>query len=173
MSTIHFPSASLITSYTRQRTSVRIVCHLTAVTSLKYLSIDMFKTKACSEKVDLLLWHASHFDNDMWSGEVLRGDRIVSTLYTVLMNLDKKCEVLCKKPNDPIKLSVDESKLLAERIQEEYYVHLWVPSPLTTLFGFIHETWAEQWAKFCLTHSMRCISLHALFLLVFHEWSSL
>ncbi|XP_043079954.1 transmembrane 9 superfamily member 4 isoform X2 [Puntigrus tetrazona] len=57
-------------------------------------------------------------------GEVLRGDRIVNTLYTVLMNLDKKCEVLCKKPDDPIKLSVDESKLLAERIQEEYYVHL-------------------------------------------------
>lgn len=57
-------------------------------------------------------------------GEVLRGDRIVNTMYTVLMNLDKKCEVLCKKPDDPIKLSVDESKLLAERIQEEYYVHL-------------------------------------------------
>ncbi len=86
---------------------------------------------------------------DMWSGEVLRGDRIVNTMYTVLMNLDKKCEVLCKKPDDPIKLSVDESKLLAERIQEEYYVHLWVPSlPLTTLFGFSHETWAEQCAKF-------------------------
>ncbi|KAI2649868.1 Transmembrane 9 superfamily member 4 [Labeo rohita] len=57
-------------------------------------------------------------------GEVLRGDRIVNTLYTVLMNLDKKCEVLCKKPDDPIKLTVEESKLLAERIQEEYYVHL-------------------------------------------------
>uniref|UniRef100_A0A673GC22 Transmembrane 9 superfamily member n=1 Tax=Sinocyclocheilus rhinocerous TaxID=307959 RepID=A0A673GC22_9TELE len=57
-------------------------------------------------------------------GEVLRGDRIVNSLYTVLMNLDKNCEVLCKKPDDPIKLSVDESKLLAERIQEEYYVHL-------------------------------------------------
>ncbi|KTG40331.1 hypothetical protein cypCar_00005290 [Cyprinus carpio] len=56
--------------------------------------------------------------------EVLRGDRIVNTLYTVLMNLDKKCEVLCKKPDDPIKLSMEESKLLAERIQEEYYVHL-------------------------------------------------
>jgi len=55
---------------------------------------------------------------------VLRGDRIVNTLYTVLMNLDKKCEVLCKKPDDPIKLTVEESKLLAERIQEEYYIHL-------------------------------------------------
>ncbi|TRY83645.1 hypothetical protein DNTS_017539 [Danionella cerebrum] len=57
-------------------------------------------------------------------GEVLRGDRIVNTLYTVLMNVDKKCEVLCKSPEKPIKLTVEESRLLAERIQEEYYVHL-------------------------------------------------
>uniref|UniRef100_A0A672RIE1 Transmembrane 9 superfamily member n=1 Tax=Sinocyclocheilus grahami TaxID=75366 RepID=A0A672RIE1_SINGR len=69
-------------------------------------------------KPDVIFYKAENL------GEVLRGDRIVNTLYTVLMNLDKKCEVLCKKPDDPIKLSVEESKLLAERIQEEYYVHL-------------------------------------------------
>lgn len=132
----------------------------------------MFKTKACSEKVDLLPWHASHFvDNDMWSGEVLRGDRIVNTLYTVLMNLDKKCEVLCKKPDDPIKLSVEESKLLAERIQEEYYVHLWVPPLLTTLSGLTDETWAELCAKFLVVHIQWDASVYTFFLLVFHEWS--
>ncbi|KAM7404214.1 hypothetical protein PAMP_011581 [Pampus punctatissimus] len=53
-------------------------------------------------------------------GEVLRGDRIVNTLYNVEMNKDKKCEMVCNKK----KLSVEESKLVAERIQEEYYVHL-------------------------------------------------
>lgn len=71
-----------------------------------------------------------------WPGEVLRGDRIVNTLYTVLMNQNKKCEVLCKKPEDPVKLSVEESKLLAERIQEEYYIHLWVP-----VWGFTILFW--------------------------------
>ena len=53
-------------------------------------------------------------------GEVLRGDRIVNTLYSVAMNHNKKCEVVCDKK----KLSVEDSKLVAERIQEEYYVHL-------------------------------------------------
>ncbi|XP_035238281.1 transmembrane 9 superfamily member 4 isoform X1 [Anguilla anguilla] len=57
-------------------------------------------------------------------GEVLRGDRIVNTPYLVLMNQDRKCEVVCEKPNKPIRLSVEKSKLIAERIQEEYYVHL-------------------------------------------------
>lgn len=51
---------------------------------------------------------------------MLRGDRIVNTLYSVLMNKDKKCEMMCSKK----KLSIEESKLVAERIQEEYYVHL-------------------------------------------------
>uniref|UniRef100_A0A3Q2WTQ4 Transmembrane 9 superfamily member n=1 Tax=Haplochromis burtoni TaxID=8153 RepID=A0A3Q2WTQ4_HAPBU len=53
-------------------------------------------------------------------GEVLRGDRIVNTLYNVEMSKDKKCELVCEKR----KLNIDESKLMAERIQEEYYVHL-------------------------------------------------
>lgn len=51
---------------------------------------------------------------------MLRGDRIVNTRYNVGMNKDKKCEMVCSTK----KLSVEESKLVAERIQEEYYVHL-------------------------------------------------
>lgn len=54
------------------------------------------------------------------AGEVLRGDRIVNTLYNIQMSKDKKCELVCGRK----KLSVDQSKLVAERIQEEYYVHL-------------------------------------------------
>uniref|UniRef100_A0A8C5Q0M6 Transmembrane 9 superfamily member n=1 Tax=Leptobrachium leishanense TaxID=445787 RepID=A0A8C5Q0M6_9ANUR len=57
-------------------------------------------------------------------GEVLRGDRIVNTLFKVQMNSNKKCEILCATPSKPTVLSVDESKLMAERIREEYYVHL-------------------------------------------------
>lgn len=49
-------------------------------------------------------------------------DRIVNTPFNVQMNKDKKCEIVCDKK----KLSKAESKLFAERIQEEYYVHLWV-----------------------------------------------
>uniref|UniRef100_A0AAY5EK71 Transmembrane 9 superfamily member n=1 Tax=Electrophorus electricus TaxID=8005 RepID=A0AAY5EK71_ELEEL len=57
-------------------------------------------------------------------GEVLRGDRIVNTPYQVWMNQDKKCELVCGKVNEPTKFTMANSKLIAERIQEEYYVHL-------------------------------------------------
>ncbi|XP_067096178.1 transmembrane 9 superfamily member 4 [Osmerus mordax] len=53
-------------------------------------------------------------------GEVLRGDRIVNTPYSVLMNQDRKCEQVCSR----FTLSLVQSKLVAERIQEEYYIHL-------------------------------------------------
>lgn len=54
------------------------------------------------------------------AGEVLRGDRIVNTPFTVKMNTNRRCEMVCSKKT----LSVGESKLMAERIREEYYVHL-------------------------------------------------
>ncbi|KAI5095832.1 transmembrane 9 superfamily member 4 precursor, partial [Silurus meridionalis] len=57
-------------------------------------------------------------------GEVLRGDRIVSTPYQVRMTINKNCELACAKPGQPTKLSMADSKLIAERIKEEYYVHL-------------------------------------------------
>lgn len=57
-------------------------------------------------------------------GEVLRGDRIVNTPYDMHMNVEKKCEVLCDKPNKPVKFKITDSKLVVERIREEYYIHL-------------------------------------------------
>ncbi|XP_028849087.1 transmembrane 9 superfamily member 4 isoform X2 [Denticeps clupeoides] len=57
-------------------------------------------------------------------GEVLRGDRIVNTPYNVLMNQERKCNVVCGSPAQPVKLTLDQSQLVVERIQEEYYVHL-------------------------------------------------
>ncbi|XP_076840236.1 transmembrane 9 superfamily member 4 [Brachyhypopomus gauderio] len=57
-------------------------------------------------------------------GEVLRGDRIVNTPYQLRMNQDKKCELACGTPKEPVKFSAADSKLMGERIKEEYYVHL-------------------------------------------------
>lgn len=54
------------------------------------------------------------------AGEVLRGDRIVNTPFTIEMNKNRRCEMVCSKKT----LSVSESKLMAARIREEYYVHL-------------------------------------------------
>ncbi|XP_014829470.1 PREDICTED: transmembrane 9 superfamily member 4 [Poecilia mexicana] len=79
-------------------------------------------------------------------GEVLRGDRIVNTLYNVKMNEDKKCELMCDKK----KLNVEESKLVAERIQEEYYVHLIADNlPVATRLEFYpnRETGGDEEQK--------------------------
>uniref|UniRef100_A0A3P8Y9N1 Transmembrane 9 superfamily member n=1 Tax=Esox lucius TaxID=8010 RepID=A0A3P8Y9N1_ESOLU len=79
-------------------------------------------------------------------GEVLRGDRIVNTPYTVLMTQDKKCETVCAKKT----LTVEQSKLVAERIQEEYYVHLIADNlPVATRLEFYpnREMGAEEEKK--------------------------
>uniref|UniRef100_A0A8C5N436 Transmembrane 9 superfamily member n=1 Tax=Gouania willdenowi TaxID=441366 RepID=A0A8C5N436_GOUWI len=79
-------------------------------------------------------------------GEVLRGDRIVNTLYNVKVNKDKQCEMVCNKKS----LSITESKLVAERIQDEYYVHLIADNlPVATRLEFYpnREAGAEEEQK--------------------------
>nr|XP_023659902.1 transmembrane 9 superfamily member 4-like isoform X1 [Paramormyrops kingsleyae] len=71
-------------------------------------------------------------------GEVLRGDRIVNTPYKVLMSEEYSCKVLCMKPNKPMRLSEKESRLVAQRILEEYYVHLIADNlPVATRLEFL------------------------------------
>ncbi|XP_032832467.1 transmembrane 9 superfamily member 4 isoform X1 [Petromyzon marinus] len=74
-------------------------------------------------------------------GEVLRGDRIVNTPYEVRMTEKKDCKVLCDMPNVPVKLTVEQSKLIAERIKEEYYVHLIADNlPVATILSFAEKS---------------------------------
>ncbi|MGH0143157.1 UNVERIFIED_CONTAM: hypothetical protein FKN15_034541 [Acipenser sinensis] len=81
-------------------------------------------------------------------GEVLRGDRIVNTPFKMLMNSDKKCEVLCDQSNKLEKLSVEKSKLIAERIKEEYYVHLIADNlPVATRLEFFPNRDGEEEQK--------------------------
>lgn len=59
-------------------------------------------------------------------GEVLRGDRIVNTPYDVKMAVNTKCQLLCHKPNEPLNWNVEDSLKVAERIEHDYFVHLYV-----------------------------------------------
>ncbi|XP_063003525.1 transmembrane 9 superfamily member 4 [Elgaria multicarinata webbii] len=78
-------------------------------------------------------------------GEVLRGDRIVNTPFQVFMSIEKKCEVLCNVPNIPVVLKKEDSKLIAERIQEEYYVHLIADNlPVATRLEFYSNREEEE-----------------------------
>ncbi|KAM7443026.1 Transmembrane 9 superfamily member 4 [Porites harrisoni] len=64
-------------------------------------------------------------------GEVLRGDRIVNTLYEINMAEDKGCTLLCQ----PKTLTGDESTKLVKLISEEYHVHMVIDNlPVATTF---------------------------------------
>ena len=58
------------------------------------------------------------------AGEVLRGDRISNTRYSVKMAEAMGCTVLCSKENEPVVFKKDESKMVAKFIKQEYNVHL-------------------------------------------------
>ena len=53
-------------------------------------------------------------------GQILRGERIVSTPYNVQMNVDSECSVLCEDK----KWDAEMSKEASYRISHEYFVHL-------------------------------------------------
>eukprot|EP00658_Telonema_sp_P-2_P007618 TRINITY_DN12843_c0_g5_i1.p1 TRINITY_DN12843_c0_g5~~TRINITY_DN12843_c0_g5_i1.p1 ORF type:complete len:658 (+),score=183.44 TRINITY_DN12843_c0_g5_i1:38-2011(+) len=61
-------------------------------------------------------------------GEMLRGDRIESSLYMVNMDTEKSCEVLCTKT-----YSQEEMNQFAEKIKEEYRAH-WVVDNLPAAY---------------------------------------
>ncbi|CAF0915524.1 unnamed protein product [Adineta steineri] len=64
-------------------------------------------------------------------GEILRGDRIVTTNFKVEMDTNARCLTLCKD----IKLTSEQSTKLAKRIEQNYYVHLLVDNlPCATKF---------------------------------------
>uniref|UniRef100_A0A0L8IFU7 Transmembrane 9 superfamily member n=1 Tax=Octopus bimaculoides TaxID=37653 RepID=A0A0L8IFU7_OCTBM len=70
-------------------------------------------------------------------GEVLRGDRITNTPYEVAMAESKSCEILCHN-DKAVTMTIEDSKLMAERIRHAYYVHLLVDNlPCATRFEML------------------------------------
>uniref|UniRef100_UPI00358E0783 transmembrane 9 superfamily member 4 n=1 Tax=Myxine glutinosa TaxID=7769 RepID=UPI00358E0783 len=89
-------------------------------------------------------------------GEVLRGDRIVNTPYEVQMREEKSCKVLCSESKTPKTLNVAESKLLAKRIHEEYYVHLIADNlPVATVLEFVTEKNGKEDRQINFEHGYR------------------
>ena len=66
-------------------------------------------------------------------GEILRGDVIVTTPYALRMRVNSTCQLInCESSggvesiNRPKTFSKEQSQLFAQRIREEYQVHMWV-----------------------------------------------
>jgi len=54
-------------------------------------------------------------------GEVLRGDRIENSLYSLEMRFDDQCKVQCKEI-----MTEEDAKLWKSRIEDEYRVMMYV-----------------------------------------------
>uniref|UniRef100_A0A5S6QFG4 Transmembrane 9 superfamily member n=1 Tax=Trichuris muris TaxID=70415 RepID=A0A5S6QFG4_TRIMR len=59
-------------------------------------------------------------------GEILRGDRIVNTPFVVRMRENESCRLVCANEKEKNTLSIEETRLMIQRIKEEYRVHLLV-----------------------------------------------
>jgi len=67
-------------------------------------------------------------------GELLRGDRIMNSMYELKMGVDETCKVLCRK-----ELTEKEAAEFALRIDEDYRVH-WVMDNLPSATKYVDET---------------------------------
>ena len=74
-------------------------------------------------------------------GEILRGDRVVNTAFSLKMDMNEKCKVVCPS----IKMNAEQTKKLVKRIKDDYHVHLLVDNlPCATKF-LILESKEEQY----------------------------
>jgi len=101
-------------------------------------------------------------------GEVLRGDRITNTAYEIKMAEDPTCKLLC----NPVKMSAKQSKLMAERIHQEYNVHLLIDNlPCATKFkllGSDEEQYEHGYKLGFVKDKVAYVNNHLKFILKYH-----
>lgn len=98
-----------------QKIDVKAVKMTSSHTQLPY---EYYSLQLCLPKNGTLFYKSENL------GEVLRGDRIVSTPYEVRMAENINCKLLCNTKDRPLNWAADQSDLVIERIQHEYFVHL-------------------------------------------------
>lgn len=67
-------------------------------------------------------------------GEVLRGDRIMNSLYELKMGVEETCKILCRK-----ELTATEVGEFSTRVEQDYRVH-WVMDNLPSATKYVDET---------------------------------
>ncbi|ALC40199.1 TM9SF4 [Drosophila busckii] len=107
-----------------QKIDVKAVKMTSSRTQLPY---QYYSLRFCYPKNGTLIFKSENL------GEVLRGDRIVNTPYEVQMAEDVNCKLLCNKKDRPMTWNKEDSAMVAERIEHEYFVHLLVDNlPVAT-----------------------------------------
>ncbi|XP_064486215.1 transmembrane 9 superfamily member 4-like [Ornithodoros turicata] len=117
----YVPGVAPVEFYRGQPIEVKAVKMTSSLTQLPY---SYYSLKFCKPKNGTLNYKSENL------GEVLRGDRIVNTPYEVKMATNQGCRLLCHYSKDskpvPISWQIEDSKLVAQRIQHQYSVHLLV-----------------------------------------------
>lgn len=99
-----------------QKIDVKAVKMTSSRTQLPY---QYYSLQFCLPKNGTLIYKSENL------GEVLRGDRIVNTPYEVRMAENVNCKLLCNKKDQPMNWDKYQSAKVAERIEHEYFVHLY------------------------------------------------
>jgi len=103
--------------------AVRAVKMTSAHTQLPY---EYYSMNFCEPKDGVVIYSSENL------GQIIRGERIVNTPYTIKMAENTNCAVLCKNKNWDAKASAEASY----RIEHEYFVHLIMDNlPCATRFS--------------------------------------
>ncbi|XP_022089559.1 transmembrane 9 superfamily member 4-like isoform X3 [Acanthaster planci] len=106
----YVPGVAPVEFSEREEVEIKGVKLTSTKTQLPY---EYYTIGICPPSLDKIIYKSENL------GEVLRGDRIVNTLYKVPMKQNKPCHVLCN-----VKYTKDQAKMVADRIKEDYSVHL-------------------------------------------------
>lgn len=104
---------------------VKAVKMTSTITQLPY---SYYSLQFCKPDASKLIYKSENL------GEVLRGDRIVTTQYEVNMNQNSQCHLACHTPDRPMRWSAANSAIAASHIRHQYLVHLL--GDLTILYGY-------------------------------------
>jgi transmembrane 9 superfamily protein 2/4 len=88
-------------------------------------------------------------------GEVLRGDKIMNSLYELKMGVEETCKILCRK-----ELTNAEAKEFAVRVEEDYRVH-WVMDNLPSATKVHAQLHPSHRAVIAAPLGVRCVPLLA------------
>ena len=94
---------------------VKAVKMTSTITQLPY---SYYSLPFCKPSADKLEYKPENL------GEVLRGDRIVSTPYEFKMLEDRECTLACHSAGQPLRWDATHSSVAFSHIKHQYYVHM-------------------------------------------------
>ena len=143
-----------------QAIDVKAIKMTSAHTQLPY---EYYSLDLCRPKDGVVEYYSQNL------GQIIRGERIVNTPYTVEMGRNVECRVLC----DNQKWSSKSSKEVGYRVEHEYFVHLIMDNlPCATRFSLPESSDVQYEPGYRLgytSNGKNYINNHLKFVLKYHK----